>query len=59
MKSWRGSSLNDWSMHRALLAAGAASTLALIEGADHCFWGVEDNGICERDIAFLRATFGG
>jgi acetyl esterase/lipase len=46
-------------LHRALLDAGAASTLKIIEGADHCFWGVEDDGIVERDIAFLRATFGG
>jgi acetyl esterase/lipase len=46
-------------LHRALLAAGAASTLVLIEGADHCFWGVDDDGIVERDIAFLRATFWG
>jgi acetyl esterase/lipase len=46
-------------LHRALLAAGAASTLVVIEGADHCFWGVEDDGIVERDIAFLRATFCG
>ena len=45
-------------LHRALLGAGAASTLVAIEGADHCFWGVEDDGIVERDIAFLRKTFG-
>jgi acetyl esterase/lipase len=45
-------------LHRALLAAGAASTLVVIEGADHCFWGVDDDGIVERDIAFLRSTFG-
>lgn len=45
-------------LHRALLAAGAPSTLVVVEGADHCFWGVDDDGIVERDIAFLRATFG-
>jgi hypothetical protein len=45
-------------LHEALLAAGAASTLVAIEGADHCFWGVEDDGIVERDIAFLRKTLG-
>ena len=44
-------------LHQALVAAGAASTLVVIEGADHCFWGVEADGIVERDIAFLRATF--
>jgi acetyl esterase/lipase len=44
--------------HKALLAAGAESTLVAIEGADHCFWGVQDNGIVERDIAFLRSKFG-
>jgi acetyl esterase/lipase len=46
-------------LHRALVEAGAASTLKVIEGADHCFWGVQTDGIVERDIAFLRATFGG
>jgi acetyl esterase/lipase len=45
-------------LHKALLAAGAESTLVAIEGADHCFWGVQDNGIVERDIAFLRSKFG-
>ena len=42
----------------ALIAAGADSTLATIEGADHCFWGVSGEGIVERDIAFLRAKLG-
>ncbi len=45
-------------LHQALLAAGAVSTLVVIEGADHCFWGVDDDGIVERDIQFLRRTFG-
>jgi len=45
-------------LHAALLAAGADSTLVAIEGADHCFWGVPDEGIVERDIAFLRAKLG-
>jgi acetyl esterase/lipase len=45
-------------LHKALLAAGAASTLVVTDGADHCFWGVPDDGIVERDIAFLHATFG-
>jgi acetyl esterase/lipase len=45
-------------LHKALLAAGAESTLVTIEGADHCFWGVEGSGIVERDIAFLRAKLG-
>jgi acetyl esterase/lipase len=44
-------------LHQALLAAGAASTLVAIDGADHCFWGVAADGIVERDIAFLRAIF--
>jgi acetyl esterase/lipase len=42
-------------LHRTLLAAGADSTLVVIEDADHCFWGVSPDGIVERDIAFLRA----
>ena len=46
------------SLHKALLAAGADSTLVTIEGADHCFWGVGDDGVVERDIAFLRAKLG-
>jgi acetyl esterase/lipase len=46
-------------LHKALLAAGADSTLVTIEGADHCFWGVQDNGIVERDIAFLRSKLSG
>ena len=46
-------------LHAALRAAGADSTLVAIEGADHCFWGVPDEGIVERDIAFLRARLGG
>lgn len=41
-------------LHAALLAAGADSTLDEIAGADHCFWGVPDPGIVERDITFLR-----
>ena len=45
-------------LHKALIAAGADSTLATIEGADHCFWGVSGEGIVERDIAFLRAKLG-
>jgi acetyl esterase/lipase len=45
-------------LHKALLAAGADSTLVAIEGADHCFWGVADDGIVERDIAFLRRKLG-
>ena len=46
------------SLHAALLAAGAKSSLHIMEGADHCFWGVPDDGIVERDIAFLKETFG-
>ncbi len=46
-------------LHKALLAAGARSTLVVIEGADHCFWGVDRTGIVERDVAFLRGVFGG
>ncbi len=41
-------------LHAALLKVGADSTLDTISGADHCFWGVDDPGIVERDIQFLR-----
>jgi len=46
-------------LHDALTAAGVDSTLHAIEGADHCFWGVPDDGIAERDIAFMKAKLGG
>ncbi len=46
------------SLHKALLAAGAKSSLHIMEGADHCFWGVPDDGVVERDIAFLKGVFG-
>lgn len=45
-------------LYNALVAAGVKSTLVVIEGADHCFWGADTSGIVERDIAFLQATFG-
>lgn len=45
-------------LHKALLAAGVSSELVVVEGADHCFWGVPDNGVVERDIAFLRRSLG-
>ena len=46
-------------LHAALLAAGARSKLHIMQGADHCFWGAPDDGIAERDIAFLKQIFGG
>jgi len=45
-------------LHKALLAAGVSSTLKVIEGADHCFWGAPGEGIVERDIEFLQAKLG-
>ena len=45
-------------LHAALLAAGVHSKLHIMPGADHCFWGVPDDGVVERDIAFLREIFG-
>jgi acetyl esterase/lipase len=35
--------------------AGCDVTLSSIEGADHCFWGVEPKGIVEEVITFLNA----
>src|SRR5579862_6719523 len=46
-------------LHGALLAAGVRSKLHIMPGADHCFWGVPDDGIVERDIAFLSQIFCG
>jgi len=44
-------------LHQALLATGAESTLIEIEGADHCFWGVERSRIMPEVIRFLDRTF--
>ena len=38
----------------ALKKAGADVTLSTIEGADHCFWGVDGHGIVEDVVAFLN-----
>ena len=38
----------------SLKEAGCDVTLSLIEGADHCFWGVDANGIVENVITFLN-----
>jgi len=40
-------------LHKALLATGVSSTLKVIEGADHCFWGVDRSAIMPDAIAFL------
>jgi len=45
-------------LHEALRAAGVPSELVVIEGADHCFWGVPDDGVVQRDIAFLKRVLG-
>ena len=37
-----------------LKAAGCDVTLKAIDGADHCFWGVGEEGIVEDVITFLR-----
>lgn len=37
-----------------LKRAGCDVTLSTIEGADHCFWGVDHKGIVEEVIAFLN-----
>ena len=46
-------------LHAALLADGVDSTLKVIEGADHCFWGADRSGIMPDVIAFLRRVFPG
>ena len=37
-----------------LQAAGCDVTLIAVEGADHCFWGVDEKGIVEDVITFLN-----
>ena len=39
----------------ALNKVGCDVTLTAVEGADHCFWGVDGAGIVEEVIAFLNA----
>ena len=41
-------------LYQALKALGAKVTLQTIAGADHCFWGVENNYIVDDDIAFFK-----
>jgi dipeptidyl aminopeptidase/acylaminoacyl peptidase len=40
---------------RALRKVGCDVMFSTIEGADHCFWGVEPKGIVEEVITFLNA----
>lgn len=41
-------------LHEALVAAGATSTLDLVEGAGHCFFDHDDvTGVLDRAVAFL------
>ncbi|WP_181418644.1 prolyl oligopeptidase family serine peptidase [Pseudoroseicyclus aestuarii] len=42
----------------AYQAAGVPAEMDRIEGADHCFWGVETAPILPRAIAFLKARLG-
>ena len=44
-------------LHKALVAAGVDSTLKVIEGADHCFWGADRSIIMPDVIGFLRRIF--
>lgn len=44
--------------HAALLAAGRSSTLEVIAGADHCFWGANDRAIARRAVDFVVAALG-
>ena len=44
-------------LHAALRAAAADSTLIEIEGADHCFWGVDASGVMAEVTAFLDRIF--
>lgn len=41
---------------RRLEEAGVSVVLSEIEGADHCFWGVDTSGIVPEAIRFLTAT---
>lgn len=40
-------------LHEALQAVGAASELEWVEGAGHCFFGVDPEPIAERSADFL------
>jgi acetyl esterase/lipase len=44
-------------LHKALLAAGARSTLQEIGGADHCFWRVDHSSIMTEVTKFLDRFF--
>ena len=37
-----------------LQAVGCDVSLIAVEGADHCFWGVDEKGIVEDVITFLN-----
>jgi acetyl esterase/lipase len=41
-------------LHEALLTCGANSRLTIVEGADHCFGGVDLDPLVEQAIAFFR-----
>ena len=44
-------------LHSALVAAGVESTLKVVEGADHCFWGVDRSTVMPDVVAFLDRLF--
>ena len=39
----------------ALKKVGSDVTLSTVEGADHCFWGIDPKGIVEEVILFLKS----
>lgn len=45
-------------LYHAMKAKGCDVTLQRVPGADHCFWGVENNYLIEDDIAFFRKHLG-
>ena len=44
-------------LHEALRAEEVDSTLIEVEGADHCFWGVDGSGIMADVTTFLNRVF--
>ena len=45
-------------LYAAMLAAGNDVTLTKVEGADHCFWGVDGTPIVDEALRFLTRTIG-
>jgi dipeptidyl aminopeptidase/acylaminoacyl peptidase len=45
-------------LYQAMKAKDCDVTLQVIQGADHCFWGVDGAPIIKEMISFLNRTIG-